>query len=267
MTGTKTLALSNQRTIAYKDEGKGVPLVLLHGFCGSHAYWDMVLPELAKQYRVLVPDLPGHGQSSIPEDMETIEQMADWLHEMLNALAVTQATLIGHSLGGYITLAFAERYGELLKRFGLVHSTSLPDSADAMKARDASSEKVKAEGIHALIDGLVPKLFAPANLERMEQEVQRTKEIGYATSPKGAIAVLQAMKNRPDRTDVLSSTSLPVLLVAGEHDQVIPKEKTFTVTRDTVSHAVLNTAGHMGMLESPAQLVEVLRGFAGESEA
>ncbi|WP_051317056.1 alpha/beta fold hydrolase [Ectobacillus panaciterrae] len=126
---TKTLALPNA-TISYADEGNGEPIVLLHGFCGSHAYWEKVIPELAKNCRVIAPDLRGHGKSSVTESDYSIQDMAEDIKHLLDKLETDKATIFSHSLGGYIVLAFAERYSERLKGFSLVHSTAYPDSEE-----------------------------------------------------------------------------------------------------------------------------------------
>lgn len=173
-----------------------------------------------------------------------------------------KVTLFVHSLGGYFALSFAERYSDRLQGFALVHSTAFPDSEDVKKGREASIEKIKKQGISALIDGLVPKLFAPEHMEERETDVEAAELIGYQTSPEGAIAALKAMKNRPDRNHVLSATALPIRLVAGEHDQIISAEKTFSVSKEKSTQSLLKDVGHLSMMESPDQLTDVIRQFA-----
>jgi pimeloyl-ACP methyl ester carboxylesterase len=233
-------------TISYIDEGKGEAIVLLHGFCGSSEYWEKVIPMLAENFRVIAPDLPGHGESG---------------QNFLQKQELDKITMFGHSLGGYITLAFAKKYSEILNAISLIHSTAHPDSEEAKKTRTANIEKVELEGIEVLIDGLVPKLFSPNNMERNAEDIQRAKEIGYRTSLEGAVGALLAMRERPDANIVLEDTSLPVLLVAGEKDQIIPGEKTFSVSRENIMQEVIQEAGHMGMYENPEKLVRVMKNF------
>lgn len=254
------IELSNL-TLAYEDHGKGEAIVLLHGFCGSHEYWDKVIPALSEKKRVIVPDLPGHGESTFPKGNYEIEYMADTLNELLDVLNLDKVTLFGHSLGGYITLAFAEKYEERLNGFSLIHSTAHPDSEEAKEGRDASIEKVKSEGVPALIEGLIPKLFAPDNLDTLAEDVEKVKEIGKETSEEGAIGMLNAMKNRPDRNHVIKNSKLPALLIAGEKDQVIPPEKTFSVHKETISQALIKGAGHMSMIEKPDLLLTEMQQF------
>ncbi|KKK37889.1 alpha/beta hydrolase [Mesobacillus campisalis] len=248
-------------TVSYIDEGRGEAILLLHGFCGSSEYWEKVIPVLSGNYRVIAPDLPGHGESGQLAEGYSIETIADHMKSFLQKLELDNVIMFGHSLGGYITLSFARKYVEGLNGFSLIHSTAHPDSEEAKKARVANVEKVEKEGMQALIDGLVPKLFSPDNLESNARDIQRAKEIGYKTSREGAAGALLAMKDRPDLNRVLEETSLPVLLVAGEKDQIVPSEKTFSISKENIMQEVIPDTGHMGMYENPDELVRVMKKF------
>lgn len=252
----------NGTAISYYDAGKGEPVVLIHGFCGSKDYWEQVIPGLAEKHRVIAVDLPGHGGSSLPAGDISVETMAELIKGTFVELGLEKVSLIGHSLGGYVTLAFAEAYEDRLKQFSLVHSTANPDSEEGKKGREVAAGKIDAEGIKSFVDGLVPNLFAPG--EKHSEELQQAKEIGYGTNPEGAKAALKAMKQRPDRNPVLKNTKLPVLIVAGEKDQIIPPKKSFIVTGPNIKQVTIKGAGHMSMYEAPAELVEVIRGFLEE---
>ncbi|WP_396954096.1 alpha/beta fold hydrolase [Neobacillus niacini] len=263
MMEAKSIQLKNG-AMTYIDEGQGTPIVLLHGFCGSSGYWERVIPSLAEIYRVIAPDLPGHGNTSVFNENDSIERIADVMKEFADGLKIEKVTMFGHSLGGYITLAFAEKYSERLNGFSLVHSTAFPDSDEAKKGREANVTKVEESGISALIDGLVPKLFSPENVENNSDYVEITRQIGYSTSPQGAINTLIAMKNRADRNHILEKTTLPVLLIAGEKDQIIPKEKTFSVTKPNIVQRVIKDSGHMSMYENPNELHSEIAKFLKE---
>jgi pimeloyl-ACP methyl ester carboxylesterase len=252
----------NGTAISYYDEGQGEPIVLIHGFCGSKDYWQKVVPGLAEKYRVIAVDLPGHGGSGLPEGYVSVEAMAEMIQSAVLELGLEKVSLIGHSLGGYVTLALAEAYEDKLKQFLLVHSTANPDSEEGKKGREVAAGKIDSEGIKSFVDGLVPNLFAPG--EKQPEELQQAKEIGYGTNPEGAKAALKAMKQRPDRNHVLKNTKLPVLIVAGEKDQIVPPEKSFTVVGPNIKQVTIKGAGHMSMYEAPAELVEVIRGFLEE---
>ncbi|RCX13916.1 pimeloyl-ACP methyl ester carboxylesterase [Fontibacillus phaseoli] len=248
-------------TMAYEMQGQGETLVLLHGFCGSSAYWERVIPLLAASYRVIAPDLRGHGSSDAPLGAYTIEQMADDVAGLLESLGIERYTLLGHSMGGYVALSLLQRYANRLNGVGLIHSTAYPDSDEAKEKRLQAVAAIGSEGITPFVDGLVPGLFAPELRETLTTEVNRAKEIGYKTPPQGASGSAMAMRERIDRRDVLSATVLPVLLVAGENDQLIPIERTFTTEGDNVTKAVIKGAGHMSMYEAPEQLSAVIMDF------
>lgn len=251
----KQLQLDNGLTIAYREEGRGAQtIVLLHGFCGSSAYWNKLIPLLSGSHRVIAPDLRGHGDSSAPDEPYTMERFADDLASVVDKLQLASVHLFGHSLGGYVTLAFAEKHADKLGSFGLIHSTGYPDDEAAKANRDKGARSIGESGMEPFVKALVPKLFAPGHVTAMPDEVRLAKEIGEGTKPLGAIRTLQGMRDRPDRTHVLRDTSLPVLLVAGEEDQIIPPEKTFAASGANIRQVRMAGVGHMGMLEAPEQL-------------
>lgn len=247
--------------IAYKEMGDGETIVFLHGFCGSMAYWDKVAPVLSKDYHVILIDLRGHGNSSVSDVPFTIDDMAKDIKEVLESLQVGQFYLFGHSLGGYITLSLVEHYPEKLKGYGLIHSTAFPDSDEAKQGRINAANSIENDGVQPFIDGLVPKLFSDNSLLNLKEEVENTRKIGYSTSSKAAKQTLLAMKARPDRNIVLEKMNIPVLLVAGEQDKIIPVEKSFSVEGNHILTQIIAECGHMSMLEKPDSLVEVIREF------
>jgi 3-oxoadipate enol-lactonase len=253
---------ANSVTLSYRDAGSGTPLVLIHGFCGSSQYWQEIFPALSQQFRVIAPDLRGHGDSSAPDETYTMERMADDLACLLDHLQLPKAILFGHSLGGYVTLAFAEKYADKLFGYGLVHSTAYPDDEKGKENRQKGMDSIRENGMEPFVKALIPKLFAPQNLKAMPEAVQLAKEIGCATNPQGAIRTLGGMRERPDRNDVLSRSELPVLLIAGENDQIIPVEKTFSVDAPHVVREMISSVGHMSMLEAPEELNKIIRQFA-----
>lgn len=255
---TKKIETAQGTTISYVEAGQGQPIVLLHGFVGDHHYWDLVMEPLAKHYRVIALDLPGHGDSSLSNQTSSMEDYADEVASFVQHLQLDKISLIGHSLGGYITMAFVDKYESLLDSFALVHSTALPDPEEAKAGRLAGMEKIQTEGIHSFVDTLVPKLFAPLHLGEFEQI---TKEIGYKASTKGAIAALGAMRERPDRVSVLETTKVPVLLLTGSEDGIVPAKRAFTTHGENIKQVLLPEVGHMSMYESPHRLIDELKQF------
>ncbi|WP_276357807.1 alpha/beta fold hydrolase [Cohnella caldifontis] len=247
--------------LRFEDRGGGFPLVLLHGYCGDGRYWSEVVPALAAKYRVIVPDLRGHGGSPAPDGVYSMESLADDVIRLMDRLGIGRAFLFGHSLGGYVALALAERHPERLLGFGLIHSTPLPDTEAGKEGRLAAAERIRTEGVKPFVDGLVPKLFAPAHRTSMADRVNAALEIGYGTSPRGAVGCALGMRERPDRTAVLRRTALPILLLAGELDEVVPPERRFPVDLPHIRAVTLPGSGHMSMMEDPERLSGELTAF------
>ncbi|WP_225998897.1 alpha/beta fold hydrolase [Paenibacillus sp. BJ-4] len=248
-------------TICYAEQGKGEPIILLHGFCGSSSYWDEVVPLLSRSYRCIVPDLRGHGRSDAPLGAYTIDQMADDVLKLQEQLDIPQAAWFGHSLGGYLTLSAVQRYAERLTAFGLIHSTAYADTEEGKEKRNKAVSTIQIEGITSFVDGLVPGLFAPDHVESMPGQLLKAKEIGYKTPPQGAVGTSLAMRERSDRRDVLSGSVLPALLVAGEQDHAVPPARTFTTDRPGVTQVTIPTAGHMSLFEAPELLANAILSF------
>lgn len=252
----------NGTTIAYQDQGEGEVIVLLHGFCGSSRYFEQVQPILAQHFRVICPDLRGHGETDAPIGPYSIEQMADDVAGLMEQLEVSKYTLLGHSLGGYVTLSLVQRYAQFLAGFGLIHSTGHEDSPEAKEKRLNSIAAIASDGITPFIDSFAPGLFSPQHLETNSKALHCVKEIGYKTPPQGASGALVAMRERADRRDVMSASVLPLLLVAGEQDPILSPQRVFTTDRDGVKQVIIEGVGHMSMLEAPEKLATVIKDFA-----
>jgi 3-oxoadipate enol-lactonase len=251
----------NGSKLAYKEQGEGQAVILLHGFCGSSAYWDALLPLLPQGRRYIVPDLRGHGRSAAPAGPYTMVAMAEDIAVLMEQLAAEKPIVLGHSLGGYVTLALAESRPELLSGFGLIHSTALPDTEQGKEGRLNGMKAIREKGIEPFVEGLVPKLFAPNHLDTMKDRVNQAIRIGCGTNPDGAIHTLDGMRTRPDRNQVLRKAQVPVLLVAGEHDQIISRERAFTAEGSHISQRLIPAVGHMSMLEAPDKLADIVREF------
>jgi 3-oxoadipate enol-lactonase len=246
--------------LAFKDHGEGQTVILLHGFCGSSDYWEKVMP-LLDQFRVIAVDLRGHGASGIPDGGYSIEDMAKDINYFMDQKQLKDVYMFGHSLGGYVTLSFAENFPEKLKGFGLIHSTPLPDDEKGKDKRTESIKKIDSEGMESFIDTLVPNLFNQQRLDELEDDINKAKEIGYNTSPAGAKETLKAMRSRGDLRTVVQNSRLPILLVAGAEDSVVPQGKTFTDEGDHIKKVVLENSAHMGLYEEPEKLSLEIKKF------
>ncbi len=247
--------------LAFKEEGAGKPVILLHGFCGSKEYWSKVIPYLRESYRVIAVDLRGHGETDTTKVGYGIHEMAEDLYEFFIDHDLKDAYVFGHSMGGYITLDFVEHHADLVKGYGLIHSTALPDSPEAKKKRSSGVSTVEEQGVALFIEDLIPKLLSKETRENEQEMLKTLFDIGIETRPKGIIGALKAMKNREDKNFVLNRTDIPALLVAGAKDEVVPIEKVFTVSGEHITQVVIEKAGHMGIFETPEQVSTAISAF------
>lgn len=255
------------KNIRYYVQGEGEVLVLIHGYLEALDIWNGFAGELAKNFRVIRLDLPGHGKSDIVDPVHQMELLADAVKEVLDTEKVAKCSMVGHSLGGYVTLAFLEKYPEKLRRVSLFHSHPFADSEQVKANRQKEIEMVKNGEVENIIDTNIPKAFADKNLQKLEKGVEWAKEIAYRTEGKGIISNLRGMMERPDRSELVKGMTKPFLLIAGKNDnyidynQVIPKielpEKGCLVT--------LEKSGHLGFVEERKQSLEVIYDFMKEN--
>ncbi|HLE54550.1 MAG TPA: alpha/beta hydrolase [Thermoplasmata archaeon] len=237
-------------------------VVLLHGWPLDSSIWSEVVRHLADGgLHVLCPDLPGFG-SSPPVDAgrATVEAYADDVAAFLQHFGDRRVALAGHSFGGYVALAFAERHPDLLAGLGLVSSRTIADSEAARKGRHETIDKVRTQGSRALLPDLARKLLAPSAPQPL---VDRATRILERTRPEGIIAGLAAMAARPNRTEVLESYLGPVLVVHGREDQLIPeREAASPKASRAVVREILPAAGHMPMWEDPHATAQAILRWA-----
>jgi pimeloyl-ACP methyl ester carboxylesterase len=258
----KTIAVA-QKTIFYREEGKGLPVILVHGFAEDGAVWDQLVDQLKDSYRLLIPDLPGSGRSSLLTEETSMEQLAEDIRSILDAEGIEQCVLIGHSMGGYVTLAFAEKYPLRLKGFGLFHSTAFADSEEKKTTRRKSIEFIGKNGSAVFIRQSTVNLFA-ASTQNQYPEIISTMVDRYSNfSANSLVYYSEAMIRRPDRSAVLDRSSVPVLFIIGAQDQSVPPEQTLQqVYKPSLSHIhILENSGHMGMLEQVNRGSGILHSF------
>jgi len=249
--------------IRYSDLGYGEPVVLLHGYMESLEIWDGFADDLAKDYRVICVDLPGHGRSGVYAAVDTMAIMADAVKHVLDFLGIGRAVIIGHSMGGYAALAFEDFYPEVTLGFGLFHSHGFPDSEDKKVNRDREIALVKSGKKQQIINTNIPNAFATDNHEKYTERIEWARQIALATQDEGIIHALEGMKARPDRRDVMKVSTDPVLIIAGRKDNYIPfevYEQHFNLAPDT-DIIILENSGHMGFVEEKEQSLIGVRSF------
>ena len=244
--------------LAYERRGKGTPLVLLHGFPLDHSLWDEVVPLLEGNFDVILPDLRGFGESSTVDSPYSMDDYASDIAGLLDQLGIQRAAIAGHSMGGYVALAFARLYPERVSGLGLVSSQALADPPERKEGRYKSAAEVSENGIGSVVATMTPKFTADAKLQSYARaSMERQKPAAY-------IGALKAMAERPDSTSLLASFNFPVVIVHGEADSLIPIDRAREVkTALPQAHLVeIPGAGHMPMLEANEKTAEALRHLA-----
>jgi pimeloyl-ACP methyl ester carboxylesterase len=248
----------NDVTIGYTDEGRGVPLLFVHGFPLSRGAWQKQIDTLRSSHRTIAPDLRGFGESETGTGPVTMAQYAEDLHALVQQLKTGPVVLIGHSMGGYVSFAFLRQYPEMVRGLILVGTKSGNDTPEAAAGRRATAEKVQAKGIEVVIEAMAPKMLAADNHDRaMAEEVR-----GFMTpsKPAGVIGALLGMAERPDATAELARISVPTLVVSGADDTLIPPTESEKLAQ-VIPGSQLNIipqAGHLVAFEQPEKFNHVL---------
>jgi pimeloyl-ACP methyl ester carboxylesterase len=249
--------------LQYTESGRGKILVLVHGFCESNVIWKNFQSQLSEKYHVICPDLPGFGKSPLKVKDIGIAYYAEMLKELLSFLDVEQCCMIGHSLGGYVTLAFAEKYPVMLNSFGLFNSTAFADSTEKKDSRNKTIQFIEKHGVEMFAQSFVAPLFYAENRTRLKEEIGLMTSIAGASSKEGVIEATKAMRDRQDRVSVLKNTSLPVLFIIGKEDTAVPIEKSLEQCYLPADSTVyfIKGVGHMGMLEAEEKTMKMIDAF------
>jgi pimeloyl-ACP methyl ester carboxylesterase len=253
----------HKKQLQYRVVGEGLPVMLVHGFGEDGTIWENQYQGLPG-FRLLVPDLPGSGGSDMAGDM-SMEGLADTLALILDAEVPTsqKVVLIGHSMGGYVTLAFAEKYPERLRAFGLFHSTAFADSEEKKQNRRKGIDLIRREGVEAFLQPTIQNLYASITKEQHPEIIDQQLQTMHNFSGEALVSYYEAMIARPDRTEVLKKSSIPVLLVLGRWDAAVPIAEGLKLCTmpDLLYIHILDYSGHMGMREEPAAANELLKNF------
>jgi len=258
----KNLTYKNT-AISYTDEGKGTAVVLLHGFLENKTMWAELIPALSKKYRIITIDLLGHGQTEPMGYVQTMEDNADAVQAVLSELRIRKAVLAGHSMGGYVALAFAELYPEQVRGVMLINSTSIADSDERKANRDRAIKAVK-HNYTNFVSLSIANLFAEDNRVRLADAIEEVKQQALKTPLQGIVASLEGMKIRKDREVLLHFAAYPILLVLGKKDPVLNYEENISQIEGTAVKLVTFNDGHMSPIENREQLAEAILLFLKE---
>ena len=239
--------------LSKKVAGSGFPVVLLHGFCEDLTLWENLVKTLALQYKVISIDLPGFGKSLPIEDDLSIENIASIVHNtVVDDLHIDKYIVIGHSLGGYISLALADLYSESIIAFGLVNSTSFADTEEKKLVRRKAIDFISKHGVVKFLEGFVGNLFTPQNQKLLSEDIAKVLNMGINLPKETVIGYMKAMLNRPDRSLLLSRHN-NVLFIGGTEDNHVPLpdiEKQLNLLLQKENAHIYDNVAHMSMFEA-----------------
>lgn len=235
--------------LAYERHGKGTPLVLLHGFPLDHHIWDEVVPILENTFELIIPDLRGFGESTTLNTPYTMDDLASDIAGLIDHLGIGKTTIAGHSMGGYVALAFARLYPERVRGLGLVSTQALADPSDRKEGRHKTAADVAENGIGGVVDAMAKKFTSNERLQEFARSMMERQQ------PAAYIGGLKAMAERFDTTPLLASMDYPVVIIHGNADALIPIDRSQEI-KNAVDHAhfvAIKDTGHLPMLESPQE--------------
>lgn len=237
--------------IAYKITGKGPTVVLLHGFLENLSMWEHLESQLNKTNCVICIDLPGFGNSDAISDNHTMDIMAESVYEILKHENISKCTMVGHSMGGYVTLAFADKYENILTGIVLFHSQAFADDDNTKLNRNRTIKIVEENHAH-FISSFIPTLFTDENAKKHSDEIKLIVQQSLQTKNAGITAALAGMRDRNDYQNLLSKLKIPVLFIIGKSDTRIPLDKILKqIVLPKISEClILSDVGHMGFIEA-----------------
>lgn len=243
----------------YERLGKhnGQKLVFIHGFLGDSTIFTPVIESLQNYFDIITVDLPGHGKSKVMKPSYTVYAYAKQIADLLETEGIESATWLGHSMGGYIVLAALQQKLANIDKAILAYSSTLEDTAEAIEKREKQQQDIRTNGVRIFVDRVIHGFFAP---HALEEHIEYAKQIGYRATEDGLILALEAMKSRQDQTELINSTTTPVLLFEGAQDGVVQPIQ----TNNIVVQKMITNTGHLGMIEDPHAWISGIKQFLGE---
>ncbi|SFS43241.1 alpha/beta fold hydrolase [Lutibacter maritimus] len=252
--------LYKNTTINFTSTGKGTAVVLLHGFLENSSMWNEIVPEISKKNRVICIDLLGHGKSESHGYIHTMEEQAEMVKTVLAFLKLKKYILVGHSMGGYIALAFAKLYAKNIKGLCLMNSTALPDTEEKKINRDRGIAAVK-QNHKTFVRIAIPMLFSEKNRAIFTSEITSVTNEALKLSAQGIIAALEGMKVRKNNTQIYKKAEFPMMMIIGKEDPALDYNSLIQQTKNTSVNVVEFPDGHMSHIENKDELIETLSQF------
>ncbi|MHB1105840.1 MAG: alpha/beta fold hydrolase [Lutibacter sp.] len=252
--------LHKNTNVHFTSIGKGNAVVLLHGFLENSAMWNEIANILSKRNRVICIDLLGHGQTGNLGYIHSMEDQANMVNTVLNHLRLRKYIFVGHSMGGYVALAFAKLFPESVKGLCLMNSTALPDSEEKKLSRDRAIKAIK-KNHKTFVRVAIPMLFSEKNREIYLKEIEQITQEALELSPQGIIAALEGMKIRKNQTSIYKTANFPIQMVIGKQDPALDYESLTSQTKNTKVNVIEFPDGHMSHIENKNELTETLTSF------
>lgn len=256
----------NNKCIRYTDKGEGSVLILLHGYLETKEVWNSFAEKLSHDLRVITLDIPGHGKSDIMAETHTMELMAEIINGFLLDLKIETCTLVGHSMGAYIMLAFADLFPHKLNGFVLFHSSVYADTEEKKKTRLREIEFINKGKLDLIINTNLPNTFATDTLDNFSEEIERLKNKAKKHNPDGISALTRGMMERSDKQNLIKDFTKPMLFIFGEKDNYIPIDlgKKMSKLNPLITSIWLKNSGHMGFIEEEAKSFNLISKFVDD---
>lgn len=243
--------------VFYREQGAGRVVVLVHGFLETSMMWEDLIPELSKTYRVVALDVLGHGRTGCLGYVHTMEMMAEMVRSVLRHLDIQKAHLVGHSMGGYVALAMAETFPDLIEGLCLMNSSPFADSQERQTNRDRAIRAVKYQRAN-FVRLAIANLFDAESRAAFADKIEQIKAEALAVSTQGIVAALEGMKIRPDRSIVLRQLQVPKVVLLGRRDSVFGYDSLKT-SLETIGVDIMSVSGgHMSHIENKNEVIEII---------
>ena len=248
----------NNTEIHFNTFGSGPAIVLLHGFLESSTMWKNLITQLSKQNTVITLDFPGHGKSEVISDIHSMELMAEVVDEILKTLKITSATFIGHSMGGYIALAYVEKFPSKVEKLVLLNSSPAPDSEERKINRNRALMVIE-QNAYAFISMAISNLFSETTRDKIASDIEDLKNEAQSFPLDGIKAAIKGMRDRIDRSDVLKNYSKEKYMILSKEDSLLPVDENIALAKSCDALSIIIEGGHMSTVENLDEVLDALK--------
>lgn len=246
------------KNVQYKITGSGKSMMLIHGYQADSRIWDSLIPLLSEQYRLIIPDLPGHGKTDLIQQINSMDFLAEVVYRICYTEGITNLSLIGHSLGGYVALSFAQKYTQYVENITLISAHPFEDSMPQVLARTRETELLEQGKKNLLLMSYAKKNFSSNENPFIKEQKEKAVKIALEQSEEGMMADLSGMMARNDLSAVLLNNSFPVKIIYGLDDTKMPSEKLSEFQTSSIIIIGIENCGHLCLVEKPDQIAKLI---------